>query len=74
MTDSTLSTKQRMFKAKILPQLKNFTRAALATLMTFSLSAHDPHKLAMNCAIMEYKHLQLCYHGIQTVTTIFFYI
>ena len=39
MTDSTFLTKQRMFKTKILPQLKNFTQAALATLMTFSMSA-----------------------------------
>ena len=33
------ATKERMFKAKLLPQLYNFTRAALAMLMTFSMSA-----------------------------------
>ena len=33
------STKQSMFKARILSKLKNVTRAALATLMIFSMSA-----------------------------------
>ena len=42
-------TKQRMFKTKNLPQLCNFTRAALATLMTFSMSVHCSILTVLHC-------------------------
>ena len=37
--DKAFITKQGMFRAKNLPELWHFTRAALGTLMTFSMSA-----------------------------------
>ena len=43
MADSTFSTKQCMFKAKVLAQLKKFTQAMLANLITFYMSALVEH-------------------------------
>ena len=41
VTDRAFLAKQRMLKANILPQLLNFTRAALAKLMTISMSGGE---------------------------------
>ena len=44
MTDSAFFTKQCLYKVKMLPQLYNFTRAALTMLMTFFMSVRTRDK------------------------------